>query len=117
VTIVGVEVCRGAYRLAKKSLKNWLGTKLPNTLQDLQQTLGRLLWASPFIPNFKERVKPIEELLSPKGPGAWTKQCTQALNDMLRTIEQRLTLATADPYAPMEVYISVGPETGLAVIT
>jgi hypothetical protein len=36
VTIVGVEVCRGSYRLAKKSLKNWLGTELPGTLQELQ---------------------------------------------------------------------------------
>ncbi len=36
VTIVGVEVCRGAYRLAKKSLKNWVGTELPTTLHGLQ---------------------------------------------------------------------------------
>ncbi len=36
VTIVGVEVCRGSYQLAKKSLKNWVGTELPTTLQELQ---------------------------------------------------------------------------------
>jgi hypothetical protein len=40
-----------------------------------------------------------------------------ALNKILRCIEQRLTLATADPYAPMDVYVSVGTDTGLAMLT
>jgi hypothetical protein len=75
------------------------------------------LWASPFVPNFKEIVRPIEGLLSPKGQGEWTPECTAALNTILRCIEERLTLATADPYAPMQVYISVGQDTGLAIIT
>ena len=73
--------------------------------------------ASLFVPKFKEMVKPIEKLLTPKGPGVWTEVCTDALNSILRCIKQRLTLATADPYAPMEVYVSVGEETGLAIIT
>ena len=56
-------------------------------------------------------------LLSPKGPGEWTPECTASLNTILRCIEERLTLATADPYGPMQVYVSVGQETGLAIIT
>ena len=76
-----------------------------------------MLWVSPFIPNFKERIQPIEQLLSPKGPGIWTEECTNALNEILRCIELRLTLAVANPYSPMELYISVGQETGLAIIT
>ena len=35
VTMVGMEVCKGSYRLAKKSLKRWLGTDLPRNLQEL----------------------------------------------------------------------------------
>ena len=31
-TLVGLEICRGTYRLAKKSLKKWVGTALPGTL-------------------------------------------------------------------------------------
>jgi hypothetical protein len=62
-------------------------------------------------------VEPIEQLLSPKGPGVWDEQCTTALNKILRCIEERLTLATADPYAPMDVYVSVGKDTGLAMLT
>jgi hypothetical protein len=36
VVMVGMEIDRGSYRLAKKSLKNWLGTELPGSLQELQ---------------------------------------------------------------------------------
>lgn len=32
VVIVGVEIHRGSYRLAKKSLKRWVGAELPGTL-------------------------------------------------------------------------------------
>jgi hypothetical protein len=81
-----MEVCRGAYRLAKKSLRRWIGTELPGSLQELQQVLGRLLWAAPFIPDFKDKVKPLEALLSPKGEGVWTQECTEALNEMLRAV-------------------------------
>lgn len=72
VVMVGMEVHRGSYRLAKKSLKNWLGAELPGNLQELQQVLGRLLWASPFIADFKRKVRPIEALLSPRSEGQWT---------------------------------------------
>jgi hypothetical protein len=51
--MVGMEIHRGCYRLAKKSLKNWLGSALPTTLKELQGLLGKLLWASPFITNYK----------------------------------------------------------------
>ena len=79
--------------------------------------LGRLLWAAPFVPNFKEYVRPLEVLLSPKSSGEWTRECTEALNKVLRVIEERLTLAVADPHKHMDVGVSVGAETGMAVIT
>lgn len=75
------------------------------------------MWAAPFIPDFKDKVRPLETLLSPKGEGVWTQECTDALNQMLRTVERRLTLAIADPYAPMHVYVSTSPTTGMVMIT
>lgn len=36
---------------------------------------------------------------------------------MLRAIEHRLTLTIANPYAPMQVYVSTGPATGMVMIT
>jgi hypothetical protein len=35
VVMVGMEIHRGNYRLAKKSLKRWVGTELPGSLQEL----------------------------------------------------------------------------------
>ena len=114
---MGLEIHRGSYRLAKKNLKQWMGTHLPGSLQELQQVLGRLLWASPFIPDFKAKVRPIEALLSPSSEGVWTERCTEALNGLLRDIERRLTLAIAEPETPLDVFVSLGPEAGMAVLT
>jgi hypothetical protein len=79
--------------------------------------LGRLLWASPFIPGFKEKVRPIEALLSPRSEGEWTQECTTALNALLRDVEKRLTLAIANPHAPFQAYASLGEEAGMVVLT
>lgn len=35
VVMVGMEIHRGEYRLAKKSLKNWVGTTLPKSLKEI----------------------------------------------------------------------------------
>ena len=117
VVIVGMEICRGSYRLAAKSLKKWVGAELPRNLHDLQQLLGRLLWASPFVPNYKEEVKPLEELLSPKSGGVWSATCTAALNQVLRLIEARATLAIAKPHDPTQVYVYLSEKTGMAMLT
>ena len=50
--------------LADKSLKKWLQVALPRTIRELQSVLGMLLWASQFIPSYKEVVQPIEALLA-----------------------------------------------------
>ena len=78
--------------------------------------LGRLLWASPFIPDYKKKVAPIEALLSPSGPGAWTAECSAALNLLLRDVEPRLTLTIARPRDRVELHVSLGPTSGMVVL-
>jgi hypothetical protein len=34
--------------------------------------MGKFLWASGFVPEFKELIKPLEQLLSPANDGTWT---------------------------------------------
>ncbi len=58
--------------------------------------LGKLNWASSFVPNFKRLVAPIEELLQRGSKGAWTQQCTAALNALVDIIFKRLRLGVAD---------------------
>lgn len=81
--------------MSAKFLRKWVdggGPKVPGSLKELQQLLGKLLWASPFVPRYKELVAPIERLLSPKGSGEWTAECTSALNELLRVIGDRISL-------------------------
>lgn len=54
----------------------WAEVGLPRSLKDLQSVLGKLLWASTFIPNYKFIVQPLEKLLSRKKGSVWTQECT-----------------------------------------
>ena len=93
ISMLGVEVCGGKCRLGKKSLGRWAGMKPPRTLHDLQQILGRMLWASPFVPGFKRMVAPLEKLLGERGSAVWTTECTDAVNKIARAVFRRMELA------------------------
>ena len=80
--------------------------EIPTNLRELQCLVGKLMYASPHIPHFKERIKPIEALLSGKGRVSWTAACTAALNDLVRCIYARVRLVPADPYGRLVMYPS-----------
>ena len=73
----------------------------------MQALVGKLNFAAPFIPNYKKLVRPIEALLSRKGTAKWTSKCTDALNQLVAHIFQRLALRIADVSLPFTVYIGV----------
>lgn len=56
--------------------------KSPTNLKGLQKILGKLLWASLFIPEYKRLVALLEKLLSAGSSGEWTAECTDAVNAM-----------------------------------
>jgi hypothetical protein len=116
VELLGLEIFEGSYRIGEKSLRKWASLRIPRTLHDLQQLLGRMLWASPFVPDYKRLVRPIEALLGARDDARWTAECTEALNEIARVVFQRLTLAIPDAHAPLEVHVSVGEETGGVVM-
>ena len=116
VELLGLQICEGSYRLGDKSLKKWLKLKLPSNLKELQQLLGRMLWASPFVPNYKAIAKPIEALLACKGEARWTQQCTDALNEVARVVFQRFSLAIPDSKLACDLHVSLGESTGAVII-
>ncbi len=95
------------YRLACKFLRNWTTLAPPKLLKELQQLLGKLLWCSGFVPEFKLLIEPIEQILSPASEGRWTLECTEACNKMVRIIFGRIALHSADPLLPIRAYPSV----------
>lgn len=71
VEVLGHQLIAGGYKLATKFIKSWDEPKPPSNLKGLQRILGKLLWASPFIPEFKRMVAPLERLLSSGSSGEW----------------------------------------------
>lgn len=69
--LLGVQIQPAGYYLGNKCLKGWQDLAIPTTQQELMVILGRLVWASPFIPQYKQIVAPLEALLSRKTLGKW----------------------------------------------
>ena len=83
VAMLGLELNAVGFALGLKLLGNLHKVQIPTNLCELQGLVGKLMYASPHIPHFKERVKPIEALLAQRGEVKWTEACTVALNDLL----------------------------------
>ncbi len=66
VTVLGTTFFDHSFQLGDKTLKKWVGMQLPHSLKELQSVVGKLVWASSFVPNFKHIVQPIEALLARK---------------------------------------------------
>ena len=62
-------------------------------------------------------VAPIEALLSPKGGGVWTPECTQAANDIVKVIFTQVDLHQADAYGEFKVYPCVENGLGFIAVT
>jgi hypothetical protein len=75
-----------------------------------------LLWASPFIPEYKRLVTPLESLLSGSSTGEWTVECTEVVNKLTEMMYQQIKLVQGDPSGVFEVYSSVRGEIGLVVM-
>ena len=77
--------------------------------------MGKLMYASAHMPHYKHRVCAIEKLLMCKGEVRWTVECTQALNDLLRCVCNRVRLVSADPHGVLLLYPSVTEGFGFVV--
>ena len=51
--VLGLELLHWGYRLRSKFLRSWATVKIPTSLRELQAVLGKFMYASSFIPNYK----------------------------------------------------------------
>ena len=79
--------------------------------------MGRLNYASGFIPKYKELVKPLEALLGRQQKAVWKQKHTTLLNTLLALVFHRLQLHLPDPYAPILIYPGVRDDVSTIVMT
>ena len=78
--------------------------------------MGRLNYASAFVPDFKRRVRPIEALLRRDG-GNWQREHTDALNEIAELVYQRIRLGLVDFQQPARIHVDANASDGSAVMT
>ena len=63
IDILGLVLEGDKFSLGRKALAKLFSSRLPRTLQELQSLVGKLNHCSPFVVNYKQRVKPLIDLL------------------------------------------------------
>ena len=116
-TLLGCWVSKSQIALGDKYLRGLVGLQVPTTWKELQSLLGKLLWASPFLPNYKRLIAPIEALLGAKGEVRWTQECTTSLNAIIAMIFLRLRVSTPDDKLPYRLYPDFDSKFSLAALT
>ena len=70
--LLGCLVSKSQIALGDKYLCGLVGLQVPTNWRELKSLFGKLLLASPFLPNYKRLIAPIEALLGAKGEVRWT---------------------------------------------
>lgn len=72
--------------------------------------MGKLNYASTFIPDYKRRVVPLKSLLSKKSTGKWEPRHTDCLNQLAELVHQRVELGLCDMSLAAKLYVDVDEE-------
>lgn len=71
IEILGVVMMGDRYHLGPKAISKLLTSRIPRSLQELQSLAGKLNHCSPFVPDFKRKVKPIVDIMGGENFGKW----------------------------------------------
>ena len=105
IDYLGMVLTDGKYGLGPKSLRNMLIGKLLTSIREVKGLLGRLNYASLFVPNYSKIVQPIVRLLGAKGDGMWTEEHTSCLNQIVTIVQQKIQLGHFDLLAPTYLHV------------
>ena len=79
--------------------------------------MGRLNFASQFIPDYRRIVAPVMSLLGKKGGGQWKAEHTECLNLLAEMIHSRVKLGLCDMNKAVRLHIDEDSENGSVVLT
>lgn len=69
---LGLMIADQRFALGRKYLQNLFFTELSSSIRQVKELLGKLNFASQFVPNFKALVALIVGLLNKGSKGVWT---------------------------------------------
>jgi hypothetical protein len=114
---LGYVLSDGQYQLGKKAINKLFGVDLPDTRVKLQSLLGKLNFASTFIPQFKQKVAPIVQLLGKHSDGKWGPLQTETLNQIAAMIVKRCKLGICNSLVPATLYVDEDGHCINAILT
>lgn len=81
--------------------------ELPTSIREVKGLLGKLNFASLFVPNYTKIVAPIVRLLSRASDGIWKAEHTSALNQIVEIVLKRIQLGYYDITKPAYLHVDV----------
>ena len=115
--LLGFHVCNGYFSMAEKMLRGWADLQVPRSRKELQGLLGRLKWASTFVPRYKQLIRPVEALLPVDSTFEWTRNCTNAVNNILALVFNCLKLRLPDHTLPFDLYIGFDDHVDTVILS
>jgi hypothetical protein len=79
--------------------------------------MGRLNFASQFVPDYKRIVAPVMSLLGNKGGGKWRPEHTECLNLLANIIHSRVKLGLCDMSKTVKLHVDEDGVNGSVVLT
>ena len=86
-------------------------------MRELQSVLGKLNFARSFVPFYRKIVKPLLSIQRKDSMKVWTREHTDALNELIRHVLKRVELGIVDMGRAAMLHVDSDKEAGLVVLT
>ena len=69
------------------------------------------------MPRYKQLIRPVEALLPGDSTFEWTRDCTDAVNNILALVFTRLKLRLPDHQLPFDLYVGFDNDVDTAILS
>ena len=69
------------------------------------------------MPRYKQLIRPVEALLPGDSTFKWTRNCTDAANNILALVFTRLKLRLPDHQLPFDLYVGFNDDVDTAILS
>ena len=103
VDFLGYTIKPGKICMQRKKIEAVLDWATPTTVTEVRGFLGFANFYRRFLKNYSKVVRPLTDLTKQEQEWKWTKECTEAFEEVKRQIASEPVLTIADPNKPFEI--------------